>query len=829
MEPEHEQLKSAFEQAKSQRTALEETLREITAQKDEAETALTALEPEHEQLKSAFEQAKSQRTALEETLREITAQKDEAEMALTALEPEHEQLKSAFEQAKSQRTALEETLREITAQKDRAETALTALEPEHEQLKSAFEAEKNRSISAEKEYQALTQVKAQTEEDLTRKITALDEVLLQREADLNLLKEELETEKRERTSGEELVRSLARDRDQSELSLQSAIGELREQLAALQEQNRSAAAALENKESTIQSLEKNLAESVADKEKAGEVARANQVLYDATLTQLNQDLAEANGIRSVLESDLAGIKQQNLEYTEGVAQATRDKEQAGQQVQSLTAELERLKEAHSSSEGLISSLRIDLADAILEKENTEARVRTDLESYKTTFVRLKRDLDETLVSRRTLEKDLAAAKTQSMEYAEELAVANRNKEQSGQKIHQLAGELERVKADLGVERKLHQATDENREAIELARQRFEQDLRLSADEQKSLTVQLENERKLRLIAEDKVNSSVLEEQRLKEELRAVTEEHGHQEQDRAQKIQTLKKDLETVCDLQKSLEEEVSILNEEKLKAEKNVQALTSELEQARVALADEWENHMTSDEQLAAAVLERERLRQSLLQPDQPDARIEGVQGIIAKEPDLPVIVDSSSHALELVTSPVASPVSDEKGGSQEPSSEPAMEIPEMGTKSVNFSGIEDLFEENEDLSRPGIDSEVTEGGNEEELPPGPAAPDAGEEEPEDEDAGYDETEPEEPGPEFMVPGDFSRPSIGPAFSVNRRQWLGLIKWAHHSEALSRDQRSQILRMGRLLRKNQRLTQEQEDQVREMITLAQALGYRPV
>jgi hypothetical protein len=67
------------------------------------------------------------------------------------------------------------------------------------------------------------------------------------------------------------------------------------------------------------------------------------------------------------------------------------------------------------------------------------------------------------------------------------------------------------------------------------------------------------------------------------------------------------------------------------------------------------------------------------------------------------------------------------------------------------------------------------------------------------------------------------------PSFSINRRQWLGLIKWARHSESLSHDQRLQIIRMGRLIQKNRRLTREQEDQIREMIALVQALGYQPV
>jgi DNA-binding response OmpR family regulator len=769
--------------------------------------------------------------ALRQQVAGLLTQIGTAQTRLTSVQHE-------YEEEKTHVLSLEGTLQQIAAQKDLAEKSLQTLSAEHEQLKSDFGASMDRAVSAEQKIQVILQEKEQAEQDLTGKITGLDQTLHQRNVDLTALGEELEREKNGRVSGEELARSLTQEKEHLELSLQSVISELRGQLNALQEKYTSAASGLENRESTIQTLEKNLEESVADKERTEEEVRTNQVLYDTTLAQMNHALSEASGIRSALETDLTAAKKQNQDYMEALTQSTRDNEQSGQRVTSLTGELDQAKEALGIKESQIASLRGNLADAILEKENTEARVKTDLESYKTTFIRLKRDLDETLASRRALEKDLASAKTQSKAYAEELALATRNKEQSGQKIRMLADDLERVKADLDTERSLHQTSAENLKAIELARRGFEQDLMTSADEQKFLNAQLESERKLRLLAEEKSNAAAQEEKRLKEELRAVAEEHGHQEQDRALKIQTLKKDLETVCDLQKSLEEEVSILNKEKVKAEQKVQALTSELEQARSALADEWVDHMTSDEQLAAAVLERQRLQQSLSQQEPSDTGKEKVQAIIAKEPDLPVRIDPSSHSLELVagSEEQPSPVSEYQESSSEPSTGPVGETSETVLRSMNFSEIEDLFEEDEPLSPPEKDTGLTEAGNKENLSPVPEAPGTEKEEPGDDD-GYDETEPEEeseeepgeePGQGPGVPDESGRAIPLSAFSFNRRQWLSLFKWARHSESLSHDQRLQIIRMGRLIQKNRRLTQEQEDQVQEMIALVQALGYRP-
>jgi len=118
----------------------------------------------------------------------------------------------------------------------------------------------------------------------------------------------------------------------------------------------------------------------------------------------------------------------------------------------------------------------------------------------------------------------------------------------------------------------------------------------------------------------------------------------------------------------------------------------------------------------------------------------------------------------------------------------------------------------------------------HEEEASPGLVYPEAGTENLEFEGEVSDESEGvEEPDKDVRETQTYGDMVPTPAFSFNRRQWLGLIKWARHSESLSHDQRLQIIRMGRLIQKNRRLTKEQEEQVGEMIALVQALGYKPV
>jgi hypothetical protein len=96
------------------------------------------------------------------------------------------------------------------------------------------------------------------------------------------------------------------------------------------------------------------------------------------------------------------------------------------------------------------------------------------------------------------------------------------------------------------------------------------------------------------------------------------------------------------------------------------------------------------------------------------------------------------------------------------------------------------------------------------------------------------DEEEPEEGGEKAEYEGsdESTNEAEGQVpqggFSFNRNQWMDLLKWAHHSGALSQDQRLKIVRMGRLIQKDRKLTKKQQDQIREIIAFVYAMGYRP-
>ena len=355
---------------------------------------------------------------------------------------------------------------------------------------------------------------------------------------------------------------------------------------------------------------------------------------------------------------------------------------------------------------------------------------------------------------------------------------------------------------------------------------LEQDLISSAEEQEKLNKILENERRLRLTAEDASKAAAREQEHLKQELCAVTDEQERQEKDRALKIQNLEREFELVCNLQKSLEEQVTILTKEKLEAEKIVKSLTDDRDQARIALADEWVDHIDSDESSIAAGEGNQIRKQSVSMEETAGIKKEPGREIIAKEADFPVIVKSSSHALTKVTIPdeQKSQISENELTSPEPSKSISEVSPEAVTDIVKTFCDEDLFEGNEpDLTKADLASQPS-GVAETEPEKTPGAEGYPDDEYNDEDS---RKEPETDYAE-KISGEPGGPVPPVTFSINRKQWFDLLKWAHHSTTLTHDQRLQIVRMGRLIQKDRKLTRKQEEQVQEMIALVQALGYRP-
>jgi len=212
----------------------------------------------------------------------------------------------------------------------------------------------------------------------------------------------------------------------------------------------------------------------------------------------------------------------------------------------------------------------------------------------------------------------------------------------------------------------------------------------------------------------------------------------------------------------------------------------------------------VSRDDSFAAVGEETPPQKPSVSEEETAGIGIEKGQEIVVKEAELPVIVESSPHALAAV-----------KTSSREPSPGISEVSQKEVTNIVKTFSDEDLYEENE-LTETQVDSPpeppgVTEG----------VYPDVGQ---------TDEEAVDEPEEDRMteIPDESGSPVPPVFFSFNRKQWFDLLKWAHHSTKLSHEQRLQIVRMGRLIQKDRKLTRKQEEQVKEMIALVQALGYRP-
>jgi DNA-binding response OmpR family regulator len=850
MTAEQERLKSVLEAEESRATSAEEELKSVIQAKTLSEqesaqiiTALTGTKNQQEQdltrLEGELEEESGRRASAEEELKSVIQAKTLSEQesaqiitALTGTKKQQEQdltrLEGELEEESGRRASAEEELKSVTQAKTLSEqesaqiiTALTGTKNQQEQdltrLEGELEEESGRRASAEEELKSVIQAKTLSEQESAQTITALTGTKKQQEQDLTRLKGELEEESSRRASAEKQLEILCREKAESESSLGSTITAHKDQLETLQVQLETTHESLRKEQNTTKSLKEKIDEIVTEHEKslgaltldydklksayreeenrAASAEREIETLMqgktqsekelsvsiaaltetkqqqDTALIRLKGELEEESSQRIAAENQL-GILQLDKEHSESSLRSTIAAH--GERLDELQAQLDTTRAALRNEENTTKSLKESLAQALAENEKSEVRVKEDLESYKTTFIRLKRDLDEATSIPKTLERDLDAAKMQNRSLIDELDLANQARAQSVQQVRSLSDQLEEVKAALDAERNLHQAGDRSIEELMQTTQCLEQDLRTTVEERNKLDAILENERKLRLTAEDRMQAAAREQEHLEGELRAISEENKRVEDDRATKIQNLEKEFELVCNLQKSLEEQVNVLTLEKFQAEQKVKSLTDEIDQARNAIAEEWVDHMTCDEPPFAAGEEPEQT-----QPFPPDEdggmKNEKCLEIMAKEAELPVIMESASHALTIVSSSetLLSP-------------EPEETVKESSPEFPVSEGGASFPEKN-----PDHEETVQESG------------------------------------EDRIGKTYGEP-VTPVFSFNRKQWFDLLKWAHHTTTLSHDQRLQIVRMGRLIQKDRKLTRKQEDQVKEMITLVQMLGYRP-
>ena len=195
-------------------------------------------------------------------------------------------------------------------------------------------------------------------------------------------------------------------------------------------------------------------------------------------TRLDSTIRERNNRETSLRASITALKEQVDDFR-------------------LTCKI--IRTALENEENTTKMLKESLGQAVAENEKSDVRVEADLESYKTTFIRLRHDLDEATAIPKTLKRNLMQQKCRIRRFSDELNLANQVRAQSIQQVRSLSDQLEKVKAALDAERNLHQAGDRSIEELMQTTQCLEQDLHTTVEERNKLNAILENERKLRLI------------------------------------------------------------------------------------------------------------------------------------------------------------------------------------------------------------------------------------------------------------------------------------------------------------------------------------------
>jgi len=681
----------------------------------------------------------------------------------------------ALEREISLRIEAEATLAEVVSQKELLEKSLRAATLESEQAKSACSTEQNRASAAEQEIKSIILARTQSEQDLTRIIDELKEKARQQAGEIITLKEEQDAGRNQIRSLEGQLASLSAEKESAETGLMKIADDLRRELEELTATCDTSRIALEEKSRSASELEQALSEerSVTARMQShvqsleGELGTLRQAFEEKTrgAGELEQALSEERSVTArmqshvqSLEGELGTLRQAFEEKTqssldlEHICNELKDAGgQALAQIRALDSEIEQLHAALEEERHQHAATRQSLQGALQERDTALSslqgahhEVKSDLDSHREDLALAKQELAAVTGERAALNNRLleSAALIRSLE--EKLAASSGDQAESDKQIRALSDELDQVKAALETERRQRRTDEENIRSAVMEKEKAGETARRIADEQERIKKMLESEQEERRNAEARLRTLEEEsEQRVRDLSDTLTEARG--------KIA--------------ESEEQLKRVTQEKEEAQKLAASLEAEIEQARAALADEWEDHVTDNERFAAVVAPSPPA-------GTPPLTVTRVEDLFEddEEEDLPSVT--------IIRDPVPE--------------DPGMDF---------VPGVAGDEGDDEDLRNDGeeIPNELEEAGDEDSI----------------------DEEDEDPAPSF------NPMAFQPATQFDRSQWLDLLKWAHHSGTLSQDQRLRIVRMGRLIQNGRRLTHKQEAQVREMIALAQSLGYR--
>jgi len=588
-------------------------------------------------------------------------------------------------------------------------------------------------------------------------------------------KSAFDAEKKRAESAEQEIVAVMEAKTESEQNLKRIISELnttaKEQAAELQ----CLKGKIDNLNQQLEKVQENLSATTAALDNESGILKLQKERFedlllekDKTDRQLQLVLLELAEVKDSVSSG----EQKRITLASNLGEVIADKEKYEQNMKSLSASLERAKAEIEFEREERRAIEQNLEKTTKERDNALEQLRheydtiqSDFDSNKMTLAERERDLEATIAIRDALENDLNEIKTKNKALEEELNLASHYRTQSGQQSRTLSDELEQVKAAL------------------------------------------ETERRLRRIAEEKAKSATLQQEKLEQNLRSTHDEMERAKKERDATFRRFNEELETASHQISSLEEKISALEWEK-PAPGEVRREGLDEQKVNIGLAVQPEPHLP-------VIIEPVSQSLTVELPSQPQPSSTPIKGVSSSE---------ISKETPQVFSGVIQKVPDISGADDIFLEHPPE--PKGGDPSTGPSTTTNAADEHAVLDSPEPSIEISSVEDDEEVPS--ALID--ETQPEQE----DEEEPEEGGEKVQYEGSDAStyeaegqiPSAG--FSFNRNQWMDLLKWAHHSGALSQDQRLKIVRMGRLIQKDRKLTKKQQDQIREIIAFVYALGYRP-
>ncbi|MDP3563120.1 MAG: response regulator, partial [Methanoregula sp.] len=706
---EKEELVLALSQEKERAQTAEGEMQSVFSAKVKSEQELTRLVDE---LKEAALRQNDEILALRSDLDSETSRYTSAEKRLESLRQELEQLRATHE------VAGELQLRQSEELQARYDTTVATLFAQERELKCLKDEHVVALANAEKSATSAASITAAFN-DLQAQYDKSVATLFAQERDVKVLRDELAVAQDENKKSAALLASVKaasnetrveiEEREWKIQSLEKQITDIGIQKATSDEKARALTASLESVQAALNAqkaehaalgakLEAAIRErdiSLQSVHSSHEQTKNDLALQKNNFTQLNRDLEAAALLRSTLQGDIAAASSRIKELEHELKSAVLSKDQNGQQVRSLAEELGVVKTTLKETSSALAAekeqhlaLQAQLKAAIRERDETLQSVRgahdqtkTDLDGHRNDLMRLNRDLATANELNATLLADFNAASARIAGLEGELNSVVKGKEQTGQQARSLSEDLEGTRAELETERRIRRTAEMNlQKSAELTR-RLEGEIARSTAEREGLKSALEQEKKLHTAAEEKIRAATQAKEHVEHEYRTVKNDYEQDDSLRAAKIQKLNKDFEEVLARQRILEQKVTTLESEKAAAEARADALSDEIQQARTALADEWEDHMNDEERLAATEKKAVLLEQTLSATGK--AAPERKWAVVVKQTGLPAEIRPTPQAI-VVTPPAAThaaPV--------------PPQTPEQKPEDAPSPGIEDLFED--------------------------------------------------------------------------------------------------------------------------------------